>query len=100
MKFYKDPNTKQVFAFEEDGSQDDLILDHYEELADDDSVEAAKNDYWDHDFGQRSYDKKRSYEYPTLGDQLDMIFKSGVLDGTEWATTIQAVKDKYPKEES
>lgn len=37
--------------------------------------------------------------YPSIGDQLDMIFKSGVLDGTDWAAAIQAVKDANPKPE-
>ena len=39
--------------------------------------------------------------YPTIGDQLDMLYKdmlAGKLDtiGT-WATAIKATKDKYPK---
>jgi hypothetical protein len=43
------------------------------------------------------YKLQRADEYPSIGDQLDMIFKSGVLDNSDWATAIQAVKDKYPK---
>ena len=39
--------------------------------------------------------------YPAIGDQLDMIYKdmlAGKLDATgTWATSIKAVKDKYPK---
>ena len=39
--------------------------------------------------------------YPTIGDQLDMIYKdmvAGKLDTTgTWATAIKATKDKYPK---
>ena len=42
---------------------------------------------------------QRDREYPAIGDQLDMIFKSGVLDGTDWAAAIQAVKDAHPKPE-
>lgn len=42
---------------------------------------------------------QRDREYPSIGDQLDMIFKSGVLDGTDWAAAIQAVKDSHPKPE-
>jgi predicted phosphoribosyltransferase len=41
----------------------------------------------------------RQDAYPAIGDQLDMIFKSGVLDGTDWAAAIQAVKDAHPKPE-
>ena len=38
--------------------------------------------------------------YPTIGDQLDMLYKdmlAGKLDTTgTWATAIKATKDKYP----
>ena len=42
---------------------------------------------------QYKYD--RQAEYPTIVDQLDDIFHNGI-DG--WKATIQAIKDKYPKE--
>ena len=41
------------------------------------------------------YQRDREKEYPSWQDQLDDIFHNGI-DG--WKTTIQAVKDKYPKE--
>ena len=37
----------------------------------------------------------RRLEYPSIQDQLDDIFHNGI-DG--WKETIQAIKDKYPKE--
>ena len=37
----------------------------------------------------------RASEYPSIEDQLDKIYHSGV---TGWKTTIKAIKDKYPKE--
>lgn len=43
-----------------------------------------------------SYQTKRKYEYPAIGDQLDALFHAGVFP-TEMAAQIQAVKDKYPK---
>jgi len=39
----------------------------------------------------------RKNEYPDIGDQLDDLFKAGAFS-TEMTATIQAVKDKYPKE--
>lgn len=45
----------------------------------------------------KEYIDNRLAEYPSIGDQLDMIFKSGVLDGSDWAAAIQAVKDAHPK---
>jgi len=44
----------------------------------------------------RSYDKKRKTEYPSIGDQLDALFHAGVFP-TDMAAQIQAIKDKYPK---
>ena len=41
------------------------------------------------------YKIDRASEYPSMADQLDDIFHNGV-DG--WKATIQAIKDKYPKE--
>tara|TARA_B100001248_G_C27226499_1_gene382749 strand:- start:185 stop:496 length:312 start_codon:yes stop_codon:yes gene_type:complete len=41
------------------------------------------------------YQHKRAEEYPSIEDQLDDIFHNGI-DG--WKSTIQAIKDKYPKE--
>ena len=42
------------------------------------------------------YKRKRYKEYPSIGDQLDALFKAGVFP-EEMAAQIQAVKDKYPK---
>jgi hypothetical protein len=43
----------------------------------------------------------RRYTYPSIGDQLDMIFhaiEAGTLDTTsEFFTTLKAVKDANPK---
>ena len=45
----------------------------------------------------KEYIDSRKYEYPDIGDQLDDLFKAGAFS-TEMTATIQAVKDKYPKE--
>jgi hypothetical protein len=42
------------------------------------------------------YRAQRAAEYPSIGDQLDMIFHAGLMP-TELAIKIQAVKAKYPK---
>lgn len=46
-----------------------------------------------------AYKAKRAKEYPPIGDQLDALFHAGVFP-PEMAAMIQAVKDKYPKEQS
>ena len=43
------------------------------------------------------YQRKRKEEYPSIGDQLDMIYHAG-LGGDEFQEAIKAIKDKYPKE--
>lgn len=42
-----------------------------------------------------TYKDLRAQAYPSIADQLDTIFHTG-LDG--WKEQIQATKDKYPKE--
>jgi hypothetical protein len=43
-----------------------------------------------------SYKAKRAAEYPTIGDQLDALWKGGDA-AAEMLAKVQAVKAKYPK---
>lgn len=45
-----------------------------------------------------SYIAKRVAEYPTIGDQLDALWKGGDAQ-TEMLAKVMAVKAKYPKEQ-
>jgi len=49
------------------------------------------------DYDAQEYARSRKGEYPSIGDQLDALFHAGVFP-EDMAATIQAVKDKYPKE--
>jgi len=42
-----------------------------------------------------AYKDQRFAEYPSIADQLDRLYHEG-YDG--WRASIQAIKDKYPKE--
>ena len=53
---------------------------------------AALQAAWD--LENDSYKSQRKAEYPSIEDQLDTIYHSGVAG---WKTTIKAIKDKYPK---
>jgi len=53
---------------------------------------AAMQTAWD--LENDSYKSQRRAEYPSIEDQLDTIYHSGVAG---WKTTIKAIKDKYPK---
>jgi hypothetical protein len=44
----------------------------------------------------KEYITKRAREYPTIGDQLDALWKGGDA-ATEMLALVQAVKNKYPK---
>lgn len=44
-----------------------------------------------------TYAEKRAEEYPSLSDQLDMIYWDKVNDTNVWQETVAAVKEKYPK---
>ena len=44
----------------------------------------------------KEYVTKRAAEYPTIGDQLDALWKGGDA-ATEMLAKVQAVKNKYPK---
>ena len=46
---------------------------------------------------EATYSFKRANEYPSIGDQLDMIYHNGD-GGATFQAAIKAVKDKYPKE--
>ena len=45
-------------------------------------------------YDQLAYQRKRKTEYPSIEDQLDKIYHSGI---DAWKVDIKAVKDKYPK---
>jgi len=46
------------------------------------------------DYANKEYQRKRAEEYPTVVDQLDLIYHSGV---DAWKAKIKETKDKYPK---
>jgi hypothetical protein len=46
------------------------------------------------DYDAKQYQRDRANDYPSIKDQLDKIYHSG-LD--EWKKVIKATKDKYPK---
>ncbi|MBQ4472126.1 MAG: hypothetical protein II942_02645 [Alphaproteobacteria bacterium] len=47
---------------------------------------------------EASYSEKRAAEYPSIADQLDMIYWDKVNGTNLWVEKITAIKTKYPKE--
>jgi hypothetical protein len=66
-------------AFDKDGNQVTIDID-------------AVNAWVD----PEAYVAKRQLEYPTIGDQLDALWKGGDAQ-TEMLAKVMAVKAKYPK---
>ena len=50
----------------------------------------------DADEAANGYKHRRAAEYPSIGDQLDMIYHNGD-GGVTFQAAIKAIKDKYPK---
>jgi len=48
-------------------------------------------------FDAKDYARKRANEYPSVVDQLDLIFHSGI---DVWKSKINETKNKYPKPSS
>ena len=45
-------------------------------------------------YNNKKYQRDRKLEYPSIADQLDKIYHSGI---DEWKKVIKTTKDKYPK---
>ena len=88
MKHYKDSNNN-IYAYESDGSQDHLIPDNYISITDKEA-DAIR-------LYVKTYADLREEEYPSIGDQLDMIYKDMKNNTTTHADSVEAVKTKYPK---
>ncbi len=71
-------------AFKADGTQITLVQS---------DIDAARTTL-NAEYAALEYSRNRAAEYPSIEDQLDTIYHSGVAG---WKTTIKAIKDKYPK---
>jgi len=94
MKHYINNKTKEVYAYEEDGSQDAYIKSGLVPISDT-ALATLRKEQEQARLDALTYEEKRKAEYPSIPDQLDDIYHNGV---DEWKKTIKAVKDKYPKE--
>jgi hypothetical protein len=52
------------------------------------------------DYDAKQYQRDRAKEYPSIQDQLDMQYWDKVNGTNTWQDAINAVKNKYPKENS
>ena len=59
-----------------------------------DYLESVQNEYV-----EPTYAEKRAEEYPSIQEQLDMIYWDNVNGTTKWVDKIAEIKAKYPKGE-
>ena len=88
MKHFKDKNNN-VFAYEDDGSQDHLIPKDYISITEQEAEEI--------NFIPLNYKQKRQAEYGSAEDMIEYITENGL---EAWQSKVQEIKTKYPKENS
>jgi len=94
MKLYKD-NNNNVFAYEEDGSQDHLIGDKVKIT--EEEASSIHNQKAQDELDQLTYIEKRVMAYKPLAEQLDMQYWDKVNGTNLWQEHIDAVKAAHPK---
>ena len=52
------------------------------------------------EYDAQEYARNRAYAYPSIGDQLDMIYKDTKNSTTTHADAVEVVKTKWPKDNS
>ena len=52
------------------------------------------------EYNAQAYARNRASEYPITGDQLDMMYKDTKNSTTTHAAAVEAVKTKWPKDNS
>ena len=95
MKHYKDSNNV-IYAYELDGSQDDLIGDKTPITNEEASIIRAEQQAAA--FAVLTYAQKRAAEYPPMTDYLDGVVKGDQAQIAKYIADCLAVKAKYPKE--
>jgi hypothetical protein len=97
IKFYKDSDNN-IYSYPADGSQDHLIGDKV--FVTREQADAIINEKFqpvrEELMGKLSYADKRFMEYPSIGDQLDALWKGG-NEAEAMRLRVLAVKEKYPK---
>ena len=91
MKHYKDANNN-IFGFEDgDSIPEGLTEISMEEVTAINEAKAKAS------FDALPYTQKRFMSYPSIPEQLDMLYWDGINGTTNWASSIAAVKTAYPK---
>ena len=76
-----------------DGTAGALDKDGKSITLDQSKIDAARTEI-DKELADTKYQRDRANEYPSVVDQLDLIYHSGI---DAWKAKIKETKDKYPK---
>jgi hypothetical protein len=68
----------------------------YDDLTKRATRESTLKSEWD----AKVYSRKRIAEYPTTGEQMDMLYKDNLNSTTTHKDAVEAVKTKWPKDNS
>lgn len=98
MKYYKNPKTNELFAYEADGSQDDIIPSHLVQITEAEAKEINEQKRQSM-LDARPYHEKRRMEYPPMSEYLDGVVKGDQAQIDAYVAACLAVKAKYPKPE-
>ena len=96
MKHYIDKTTKEIFSYEEDGSQDNYIKSGLVPISNAD-LEKLRKEQEQARLDALTYSEKRQAEYPSIQEQLDMQYWDKVNGTTNWEDAIAKVKADNPK---
>jgi hypothetical protein len=96
MKNYINNTTKEVFAYESDGSQDDFIKDGLVPITDAD-IATLRSQQEQERLDALTYAELRAEAYPSLTDQADMAYWDRQNNTTTLDDAISAVKLQFPK---
>ena len=95
MKHYINETTKEVFAYESDGSQDDYIKAGLVPITDAD-LTTLRNKQEQDRLDALTYSEKRATEYAAL-NQFEMQFDDQQNNTTTWVDAINDIKARFPK---
>ena len=99
MKHYKN-NNNQIYAYEEDGSQDHLIPDSFVSITDEEAAVLRKAEA-DSYLATLTYSQKRMMEYPSNFDFMEAYTEKEIGgDSTKWDAYVinyNKVRTENPK---
>ena len=92
MHDYDEDNITDLSVLKIDGGDTELLFTF-------DDVE-KKQISMQAEYDAQEYARNRAAEYPSTGDQLDMMYKDNKNSTTTHADAVEAVKTKWPKDNS